>query len=272
VRGEALAAFGGCGNCHTAEGGAPYAGGRSLVTNFGTFYAPNITPDPEHGIGGWTEADLARAMRHGRSPEGWSYYPAFPFTSYTMVTEEDVADLWAYLATIPADATPSREHEIPWRIRGRWKLGVWRLLELRAGAWEADPDESEDWNRGAYLVRGLGHCGECHTPRDALGGLRDRRELAGQSKPPEPAPNVTPHPDGIGGWSIEELVSFLETGQEPSGEVVGGVMGEVIDGTRALPEADRRAIAVYLQSLRPRPDRGSRTRSEPPAGEEGEWD
>jgi mono/diheme cytochrome c family protein len=193
-------------------------------------------------------------MRHGRSPEGWSYYPAFPFTSYTNVTDEDVADLWAYLATIPPVATASRDHEVPWRIRGRWKLGVWRLLEFRAGPYAPDVGQSDDWNRGAYLVRGLGHCGECHTPRDALGGLRDRRELAGQSKPPEPAPNVTPHADGLGDWSLADLVSFLETGQEPSGEFVGGVMGDVVDDARALPEADRRAIAVYLQSLRPRPD------------------
>ena len=248
--GERLAGLGGCASCHTADDGARYAGGHAIETSFGTFYGTNLTPDPEHGIGAWTEADFVRAMREGRSPEGKPYWPAFPYGSFTRMTDHDLRDLFAWLQTLPADPRPDESHRLELRSFGRLGLSVWRGAAFEPGAYEEDPDASAEWNRGAYLVRGVGHCGECHTPRSWIGRLKARKELAGSRADPEPGPNLTPHADGLGGWSASDVADFLQFGMEPDGDFTGGGMTAVVEeGTAKLSEADRQAIVTYLQGL-----------------------
>lgn len=254
ARGEVLAGLSGCAACHTAEDGPAYAGGHAIRSRFGTFYGSNLTPDPEHGIGRWSEADFVRAMREGMAPDGHPYWPAFPYPSFTRASDQDLADLWAFLGTLPAVARPDHANEVLPRYDSRALLGTWRTLSFRAGAWRDDPRRDAAWNRGAYLVTGLGHCGECHSPRSGIGVPKKGMELAGSDEPPAPAPNLTPHPDGLGGWSEDELIDFLRFGMTPEGDVVGGHMGTIIDlGTSRLSESDRRAIATYLRSLPARP-------------------
>lgn len=251
ARGEALARAAGCATCHTAEGGVPYSGGYAVVTKFGTFYGPNLTPDPDYGVGRWTEADFERAMRSGRSPEGRPYYPVFPYTSYTLLRDEDMSDLFAYLRSLAPVPVPAPEHELRRPYRRRWVLEIWRFLGFREGPMADDADGDPVLARGAYLVRAVGHCGECHTPRNALGIVRNNRTFAGTDDPPEPAPDITPDPvTGIGAWTRSELASFLEDGIKPDGDVVGGVMLEIVrDETASLSAADRDAIAAYLRAL-----------------------
>lgn len=246
-----------CVTCHTApeDDAAPLAGGRALETPFGTFHTPNLTPDPT-GIGGWSEDDFVRALREGVSPEGAPYYPAFPYTSYAGMTESDAQDIFAYLRSLEPvkNAVAAHDLDVPYAIRQT--LHVWRWLHFDGPApFEADTSHDAQWNRGAYLVDVLGHCGECHTPRGSLGATRDDRHLAGTSDGPEgrAVPNITPHPeDGIGGWSRRDITFFLETGFYPDGDVAGSGMGAVVqDSTRHLSDEDREAIAAYLLSLPP---------------------
>jgi mono/diheme cytochrome c family protein len=263
ARGAAIATVARCAACHTAPGGTPLAGGYAIVTRFGTFYGTNLTADPEHGLGAWTEADFFRAVRHGRSPDGRPYYPAFPYPSFTRLTDADLHDVWAWLRTVPPDPSPNRPHDLHRAWRGRWILGVWQLLELRVGPVEADrstggsSDTSDPATlaRGAYLVDAVGHCGECHTPRDALGGLRRHRALEGSDTPPEPAPDITP--GGLAGWTRADVASFLADGMAPDGDFAGGGMHDVIrDGTARLSAADRDAIAAWLLAMPVRPGHG----------------
>jgi mono/diheme cytochrome c family protein len=258
ARGEYVLRLGGCVSCHTDEqsDGAFLAGGRALETPFGTFRTPNITPDPETGIGGWSTGAFVRAMRAGVAPAGHPYFPAFPYTSYTNMTEQDVVDLKAHLDTVEPVANPVPEHALDFPFGFRPLLDGWRLLFFEDGAFEPDPAQSEAWNRGAYIVTGPGHCGECHTPRNALGARRHERFLAGTSDGPDgkPVPNITPHEDGIGGWSRSDIAFALQTGILPDGDVLGGAMSEVIDdATSHLTADDRNAIAEYLLSLPPLP-------------------
>jgi mono/diheme cytochrome c family protein len=246
----------GCLACHTEEdGGAPLAGGRALVTPLGTFYSPNITPDPTHGIGRWTERDFARALGEGLAPDGSPYYPAFPYTAYTRMRGEDVQALWAYLRTVPPVARPNRTHALPWYLGWRVVNWPWRWLYFRPGTFQDDPARDPVWNQGAYLAEALGHCGECHTPRDALGGLDEDLRYAGAAAGPEgeAVPNITPDRDtGIGRWRVDDLAYFLSTGATPSGDYAGGLMAEVVEhGTSHLGEADRTALATYVLSLPP---------------------
>lgn len=251
--GAQIAGLAGCAACHTAPGGETLAGGYAVVTPFGTFYGSNLTPDPDTGLGRWSFEDFVRAMRVGKSPEGRPYYPAFPYPAFSQLTDADLADLWAWLQAVAPVAQDSPPHEVVPRFRGRSLLGTWRLFSFRQGPFEPDPQRDEAWNRGAYLVRGAGHCGECHTPRNGIGGLRRGRELAGSRTEPEPGPNLTPGPGGLQGWSVDDLVTLLDMGMTPEGDFVGGEMGRIVDeGTARLSEADRRAIATYLLSLPPR--------------------
>lgn len=260
-RGEYIFRAAGCSGCHTDVKGAPLAGGRALKTPFGTLYGPNITPDPDHGIGGWTLVDFTRALRQGVSPAGEYYYPAFPYTSYSGMADVDIADLWAYLQTVAPSSEARLEHELDFPYSMRWLLGPWRSLYFDPVAFTADspaPATVEDavvWRRGAYLARALAHCGECHTPRGSLGARDDTRELAGNAQGPDgdPAPNITPHdPSGIGAWSVDEIVDYLEIGMKPDGDFAEGAMAEVIENsTGALSAADRRAIAIWLVTLAP---------------------
>ncbi len=253
-RGRYLLHAGGCITCHTPEnhdGDNALVGGRAMETPFGTFYTPNITPDPETGIGAWSDADFIRAFRDGISPDGSHYFPTFPYTSYTGITDQDLLDLKAYLFSLDPVHRPNQEHDLHWFVF-RVGMGFWKWLNFEPGAFEPDPEQPEQWNRGAYLVRHLGHCGECHTPRSWTGGLDLDYWLAGNPDGPEASrvPNITPHESGIGNWSISDITFMLELGMLPDGDFVGGSMGAVIeDNTSKLTEEDRQAIAVYLKSL-----------------------
>jgi mono/diheme cytochrome c family protein len=256
-RGRYLVHAGGCLTCHTADrpDAVPLAGGRALETPFGTFYAPNLTPDRATGLGDWTDADLGRALREGRAPDGSYYYPVFPYPAYTGMSDADVAAIGAYLRSLRPVRQTTPEHDLPWYLSSRLVMFGWNLLNFSDGRFAPDPARSADWNRGAYLVRHLGHCGECHTPRDALGALDSSRELAGNPAGPdgEKIPDISQDRDsGIGRWSTDEIVMFLEYGVLPDGDFAGSSMSDVItDNTAQLTPEDRRAIATYLQSLDP---------------------
>lgn len=257
-RGAYLVAAGGCTSCHTIEDGdaSDYmAGGRALESPFGTFYTPNITPDADTGIGGWTVEAFIRAFREGVAPDGRHYYPAFPYTSYTGITDDDLVAMKAYLDSLEPVRRENREHELAWYASVRLSMAGWKLLYFEPAVFEPSPDRDAQWNRGAYLVRHLGHCGECHTPRNALGVLDASRELGGNPDGPEgdSIPNITPdEASGIGKWSRSDLSDLLEIGMYPDGDFVGGSMTDVVDhNTSKLTAEDREAMMVYLESLPP---------------------
>lgn len=207
----------GCAACHTDSegGGAPLAGGRALATPFGTFYPPNITPDREHGIGSWRKADFVRALREGISPDGAPYYPAFPYTSYTGMTDEDIDALWEYLRAVPPSPQPAKAHELGFPFNQRWSLWGWRWLSFSPARFKPSADHEPAWNRGAYLVRHVAHCGECHTPRSFFGAMKTSRYLQGTPDGPDgdPVPNIrADSSDGLGGWSTADIISYLKSG------------------------------------------------------------
>ncbi|MGH6895509.1 MAG: c-type cytochrome [Geminicoccaceae bacterium] len=247
---------GACDSCHTdhPNHGAFLAGGRRMATPFGTFLVPNITPDPETGLGDWSAEDFRRAMIEGRAPDGSHYYPVFPYRWYTGMSDEDVADLWSYLQTVPPVRNPVPPHEIPFPLNFRPLLLGWKLLNFDQGETVSDPEQSEAWNRGAYLVNHLGHCGACHTPK-LLGGVvyRSDKFLAGSVAIPGPyfAPNITPHDVvGIGAWSTEDVVRAMKRAINPEGLPIRGPMAEyVASGSSHLSQDDLEAVAVYLLSL-----------------------
>ncbi|HMJ45576.1 MAG TPA: cytochrome c, partial [Pseudolabrys sp.] len=216
---------------------------------FGTFYVPNISPDPKDGIGGWNETQFVTALIKGTSPSGEHYYPAFPYTSYQRMTFDDVRDLFAYLKTLPPVTGTVRDHDLPFPFNIRRLLGGWKLLFLDGASFKSDPAQSAQWSRGAYLVNGPGHCAECHSPRNALGGIESGLRFTGG-----------PAPDGQGGvpnitqfklkdWSVEDIAETLDTGMTPDADRVGGNMVDVIRNTSQLSPADREAMAVYIKSL-----------------------
>jgi len=252
-RGRYIFTAAGCASCHTHD--QVLAGGRPLETPFGTFYPPNISPDREQGIGGWSEADFMRALQEGVSPQGEHYYPAFPYTSYTRMTRADMQALYAYLMAQTPVARASRAHDLPWFLSSRKLLGLWKAGRFTPGRYQYDPERPADWNRGAYLAQALGHCGECHTPRGLLGGARGNRYLAGTRNGPEGAavPNITQdRKTGIGDWSPAEQRDFLATGRLPDGAYTGPLMAEVLgSSSMSLTAADRQALATYLRSLPP---------------------
>lgn len=256
-RGARVFHAGGCLACHTdpKAGIEPLAGGPPLETPFGTFYGPNITPDLEHGIGRWTEADFIRALKDGISPDGAHYYPAFPYTSFTKANEADLKDLWAYILAQPPVARPSRPHDLPFPFRWRATLIVWKWLNFEPAAFVPDPTRDAAWNRGAYLVEALSHCAECHTRRNWLGGLDSALHMAGTQDGPDgdSVPNITPDKEtGIGDWSASDIAFLLKTGFLPDGDVVGASMADVVNnGTSKLTDEDRKAIVVYLMALPP---------------------
>ena len=255
--GEYLAHAGGCISCHTADedDAISLVGGRALKSPFGTFYSPNITPHNETGIGNWSDGDFVNALWEGLSPEGDHYFPAFPFTSYTGMSRDDALAIKSYLFSIDAVDAASIEHDLPFFMSSRLAAGIWKGRCFDAARFTPDPEQSDAWNRGAYLVRHLGHCGECHTPRGRLGVLIAEEELAGNLEltDDESVPNITPNRnDGIGRWSLSDIEYFLDIGMLPDGDFTGGSMGEVIgDNTSHLTREDRLAIATYLKSLPP---------------------
>ena len=249
-------AAGGC-SCHTdvTNDGAFMAGGRPIATPFGTIYSTNITPHPETGIGAWSDEDFLRAMTQGVGPSGEQYFPVFPYTSFTRMSRQDLLDLKAYLFSIAPVSQSNRQPEL--QAPFGWRIGVrvWKFLYFQPGPLRPDPDQSPRWNRGAYLARALGHCGECHTPRNLFGGLRKDRRHAGTVDGPdgELAPNITPDLDtGIGSWGSADLVWFLQMGLKPDGDDTQGLMSELIEtGYSHLGEDDLEAIAAYILSLPP---------------------
>ncbi len=249
-------ASGGC-SCHTdiATGGKPMAGGRAIETPFGTIYGSNITPDPETGIGKWSDEDFITAMTEGKGPDGTVYYPVFPYASFTKMTETDLRDLKAYLFSIPPVKKQNKPPEMSFPFNVRTGIHAWRALYFDAGTYVPDPEQSEEWNRGAYLSTALAHCGECHTPRTSTGGLDGDMHYAGSVEGPEGelAPNITPDDStGIGKWSVTDITWYLQTGFRPDGNDAQGLMRELIDeGYVHLNESDLKAIAVYLKSLPP---------------------
>lgn len=255
-RGAYLFTAADCGACHTnvKEKGALLAGGRPLKTPFGIFYTPNITPDPDTGIGRWSDADFKLALRRGVSPGNDHYFPVFPYGSFTKMTDQDILDLKAYIFSLPPVSQANRGHDIDFPFGWRFSVWFWKQLNFTEGPMVPDLARSPEWNRGAYLVEALAHCGECHTPRGWFGGLETSLALSGTTDGPEgrKVPNITPDKDtGIGSWSPKDIVRVLRTGQLPDGDFVGSVMGEVVKGTSKLTDADRQAIAVYLQSMPP---------------------
>jgi mono/diheme cytochrome c family protein len=255
-RGEYLAKAGGCLGCHTEDkkDAVRYAGGRELKTPFGTFYGPNITPHPQQGIGRWTEADFVRAMRHGRRPDGANYFPAFPYTSFTKINDRDLRDLWAYLRSLPPNDKPNRAHNLRFPYGWRALVTPWKWLFFTPGPFVNLPGASETVNRGAYLVQALGHCGECHTPRNFLGGPRRDRYLAGGKGPDgKDMPNLTPA--RLKTWRDSDLRDFLTLGMTAEGDVPAEAMAEVIRNTTSqLTAEDLAAMIAYLRSLPAIPD------------------
>jgi mono/diheme cytochrome c family protein len=229
----------------------PYAGGRALKTPFGTFYGPNITPHRDAGIGKWSEADFLRALRTGTRPDGAHYYVAFPFTSFTVIADRDARDLFAYFRTLAPSGRRNREHDLKFPSTWRFLAGAWKWFFFEAKPFTPDPKRSPALNRGAYLVDALGHCGECHTPRNLLGAMNRGRYLGG-AKLAEggSAPNLTPA--RLKKWSDAELGDFLTSGLSPDGDVVGKTMGEVIRNTTGqLTKEDLAAVVAYLRSVPP---------------------
>ncbi len=252
--GALVFAAAGCAACHSAPGSDAaeppvLAGGTAFATAFGTFYAPNISTHPDAGIGGWTGAEVLHAIRAGVSPGRSYYYPVFPSHAYALMTDGDAADLLAYLRTLPADATPSRPHDVSFPFSIRRSLAVWRWLN-GPPRWTGPDGPGPEVLRGRYLAEALGHCAECHTPRGALGHLDRDRWMAGAPAPSGDGrvPNLTP---AALAWSQEEVTRYLESGFTPEFDVAGGEMVAVIANLAKLPEADRAALAAYLAALPP---------------------
>ena len=245
---------GGCASCHATPGQDDrmrLGGGLGLKSPFGTFYVPNLSPDEKDGIGRWSEAQFVTAMMKGTSPNSDHYYPSFPYASYQKLRVEDVRDLFAFLKTLPALAGKARGHDLPFPFNIRMTLGGWKFLYLDGKGFQPDPARSAEWNRGAYLVNGPGHCAECHSPRDLLGGLKSAQRLAGGPNPEGEGwvPNITQA--ALADWTEDDFVELLSTGATPQGDKVGSSMAPVVRNTSQLPPEDRKAMAVYLKSVPP---------------------
>ncbi|MEZ2146672.1 cytochrome c [Bradyrhizobium sp. DN5] len=254
ANGEVMFNVGGCASCHAVPNQPDrlrLGGGVAIKSPFGTFYAPNISPDPADGIGKWTDADFVNAVMHGVSPSGQHYFPAFPYTSYQHARREDVLDLFAYLKTLPAVAGKVRDHDVGFPFDIRRNIGIWKFLFLDDKPFVADAAKSPEFNRGAYLVNSFGHCAECHTPRNALGGIISGERFAGGPNPEGEGwvPNITQK--RLGDWSAKDIAYFLKTGELPDGDSAGGAMTRVIKNTSQLPDADLAAMADYVKSLPP---------------------
>ncbi|WFU77305.1 cytochrome c [Bradyrhizobium sp. CIAT3101] len=252
ARGEYLARAGDCTACHTAAEGRLFAGGRPMPTPFGTIYTSNITPDPETGIGKWSADDFYRTMHSGRFPDGGLIYPAMPFASYTKVTRADSDAIFAYLRSIAPVNQKNKPHELRFPYDNRQLILGWRTLFFSEGEFKPDPTKSAEWNRGAYLVEGLGHCGMCHSPINALGGTSQSDAFKGGLIPMQNwyAPSLTSNREaGLGDWSIKDITDLLQTGVSARG-VVYGPMAEVVHNSlQYLNDADTKAMAVYLKGI-----------------------
>jgi mono/diheme cytochrome c family protein len=251
-RGAYLALAGNCAGCHTARGGAAYAGGRGIETPFGVVYAPNLTPDPETGLGRWSASEFWRALHNGRSKDGRLLYPAFPYPSYTRVSREDSDAIYAYLRSLPPVRQAATPHALRFPYNLHASLAVWRALYFKPGSHQADASRSEAWNRGAYLVQGLGHCEACHAERNALGATQAEAPLGGGLIPMQNwyAPSLASASEaGVGGWTRDEIVALLRDGRSDRASVMGPMAEVVFRSTQHLRESDLQAMAEYLQSV-----------------------
>jgi mono/diheme cytochrome c family protein len=251
-RGGYLARAGNCAACHTERGGAPFAGGKGIATPFGTVYAGNLTPDVKTGIGAWSAAEFWRAMHHGRSRDGRLLYPAFPYPEYTLVTREDSDALHAFLRSQPAVQQANKPHDLRFPYDSQLALAVWRALFFTPGEFRPEPARSAEWNRGAYLVRGLGHCQACHAPRNAFGATDGQLELSGGLIAMQNwyAPSLaSPAEAGVQDWKHDEVVQLLKTGAAPRGAAMGPMAEVVFGSTQHLSDDDLQAMATFLKEL-----------------------
>ncbi|MBM6594497.1 cytochrome c [Microvirga pudoricolor] len=258
ANGRELFYAGGCTSCHAVPGQddkTRLGGGYALKSPFGTFHVPNISPNKSDGIGAWTPAQFVRAMREGVTPDGQHLYPAFPYTSYQRMKPDDVADMFAFIMTLPAVEGRAKPHELPFPYNIRRGVGLWKLAFLNGKVFESDPAKSASLNRGDYLTNGPGHCAECHSPRNLAGAIVADRRFSGGPDPEGrgTVPNITPDASGIGGWTVDDLTNLLKTGETPNYDTVGGPMGDVVRNTAQLTDEDRAAMAEYLLSLPKRP-------------------
>ncbi len=263
-RGAYLALAGNCAGCHTARGGAPYAGGLGMQTPFGTLYTSNLTPDPVHGLGRWSADHFWRALHHGRSRDGRLLYPAFPYPNYTRVSREDSDALYAYLRSLAPVAQANRPHALEFPYDQQAALAVWRALYFRPGEPLNDPSRSAAWNRGAYLVQGLGHCNACHSSRNALGASAGAFDLGGGLIPMQNwyAPSLTAREQAsVADWEAADIVALLRTGVSPQASVQGPMAEVVLRSTQHWSESDLLATATYLKDLPVTP--GPAERAEP---------
>jgi mono/diheme cytochrome c family protein len=252
ARGAYLVRAGNCMACHTERGGAPFAGGRAVDTPFGTVYTSNITPHKERGIGTWSADHFWRALHNGRSRDGRLLYPAFPYPNYTLVTRADSDAMYDYLRSLAPVDRANRAHRLRWPYSTQAALAAWRALYFVPGVHEDEPAQTADWNRGAYLVRGLGHCSACHTARNALGASSDMMDLSGGLIPMQNwyAPSLTsPAEAGVADWELVQIERLLRTGVAPRGTVLGPMAEVVLQSTQHLAPADLRAMAVFLKAL-----------------------
>jgi mono/diheme cytochrome c family protein len=256
-RGRDLAAIGNCDNCHTVRGGRNFAGGLPVPTPFGTIFSSNITPDAETGIGRWSEAAFQRAMRSGVDREGQHLYPTFPYDHFTNVSDEDDRALYAFLMTRQAVRAPARENKLSFPFNQRFAVAGWKLLFLRHGTYQSDPGQSAEWNRGAYLVEGLAHCGACHTPRNALGAERNSAQFSGGDVDDWHAYALNDRSHAPVPWDADALFAYLREGWHPDHGTARGPMAEVVSNLSSIPSSDVRAIAVYMAGISgaPTPDR-----------------
>ena len=252
ARGEYLARAGDCVACHTAPEGKMFAGGRAMKTPFGTLYTSNITPDRETGIGKWTADQFYKMLHTGRSIDGSLLYPAMPFASYTKVTRADSDAMFAYLRSVPAVKQPNRDQDLRFPYNNRSLIIGWRTLFFKEGEYKPDPTKSAEWNRGAYLVEGLGHCGMCHTAINALGGSSESQAFEGGLIPMQNwyAPSLTSNKEaGLGDWSIKDITDLLRTGVSNRGAVYGPMADVVYNSLQYLSDEDAQAMAIYLKGL-----------------------
>jgi mono/diheme cytochrome c family protein len=252
ARGENLTRAGDCSGCHSERGGRPYAGGRAIETPFGNVYSSNLTPDPVTGLGSWSADEFWRALHHGRSKSGRLLYPAFPYPNYTRVSRTDADAMFAYLQSLPAVTHANRKPTLGFPFDTQAALAVWRALYFRPASYIDDPERPADWNRGAYLVEGLGHCNACHSARNALGATRGTLDLQGGLIPVQNwyAPSLaSPHEAGVAGWPKSEVAHLLKTGVASQGFVMGPMSEVIGNGTQYLSDADLSAMAAYLQAL-----------------------
>jgi mono/diheme cytochrome c family protein len=255
-RGRIVFAAADCGSCHASPGQTDrlrLGGGLAIASPFGTFRVPNISPDPDVGIGRWRTIDLANALLSGVAPSGQHLYPALPYTSYAGMSVDDIRDLMAFLRTLRPVANRPPDHELAFPFKIRRSIGLWKLLFFHPSPIEPDPERQQDWNRGRYLVEALGHCAECHSSRNAFGAIKASTRFAGG--PDQEGVGYVPSltPDHLARWSAEDIIAMLKTGYTPELRFVGSSMVDVVVNAASLPDSDRAAIATYIKSLPPRP-------------------